>query len=386
MLLGSLLVLGCFGQAQSSKPAGPPWVVIERPPPQRYSILLGPQLVRFEDGTYVASFEHEGHYGSRCGTYVCRSRDHGQSWTTVAKLDPPRNTSLFARGEELFMLGIDGSGRGDKGRIMILRSEDQGETWTTPASGLLREDADLSAGHVPILEHGGRYWRPYFRITVFPDGQIAHYARVLSVPKDADLLRADAWGLSNEIQISAEGVMNFSWSVMLGQEADEAPVLLLRRFQVIESLAETSADGSTLRMKSDSTPWTTCRRASARLLWDAKTKSYIAVRGATVPPPADETRYHSSNALELAASTNLETWELRSTLLRAPADSEMDFGWGDWLIEGDDLLVIQAVLMPPSSESTPDEAPRRGMVFLRVPKFRDRKPEDPPLWGPALPK
>jgi hypothetical protein len=63
----------------------------------------------------------------------------------------------------------------------------------------------------------------------------------------------------------------------------------------------------------------------------------------------------------------------------------MGFYHSDWGIDGDDLVAIVVSAIPKSPGDPPD-AGSDAVLFLRVPRFRDRTPADSPLWGPPLPK
>lgn len=218
------LVLASPSIAQQS----PPWVVVDAPKRTQFDTLEGPEIVVRSDGTYVAKYEHEGHYSTALGTYICTSSDRGATWTRIAKLDQSRRASLFAIGERLYLLGVDGSGRTPVGHVLVRRSEDGGRTWTEAsdaASGRLHGDAGHECNSSPVAIVGGRVWRIFAR---------SNYGKnrgadvlVASAAVGADLLRADSWRWSNELSLRALSGAAVAGSLLLDDGSD-TPRLLIR--------------------------------------------------------------------------------------------------------------------------------------------------------------
>jgi hypothetical protein len=383
MSLLLLLALSRVGQDPTPEPplSQPvPWVVVEHDAnPGISGWMTGQQLVRFEDGAYVAIFGHPGPSVDR--TSVFRSRDRGRTWSSVAELEMTICTSLFVKGKALYLVGVDAPRERKGTGLLIRRSLDQGETWTTE---ILRDDLRY-ATPISMVEHGGRFWRPFLSRQ---PGDRRDSVTVGSAPVDSELWRADAWRWSEKLVLPTDGP--WYWSCMIS-DGGAAPVLLVRAVVgSIGPVVDPSPDGSTLALRKDPPKWTNCEHAlGSELTRDPRTGSYFVVRGAI-----SETATSKHARVELVSSANLIDWESRSTLLVASGSNLPVFQGGAWLIEDEDLLVFQSVWSHTAfcypetkqSESILGMAQGTAWIFYRVPKFRDRKPDDPPLWGPPPPK
>jgi hypothetical protein len=122
-----------------------------------------------------------------------------------------------------------------------------------------------------------------------------------------------------------------------------------------------------------------------RFVRDPQSASFVGLRNRCVPQPAEGSTERRRNVVEMMSSKDLLSWETRSTLLHDPPSGEIGFYSADWSIDGDDLVAV-IVSEIPKSASDPEDAAPQALLFLRIPGFRDRKPDDPPLWGPPPPK
>ena len=370
LLLPFLLGLPAFAAAQQEEQQVP-WVVIDGPEPHRYDDLLSaPHLVVLEDGTYVASFEHAGHYNANLGTYVCRSIDRGRTWVRVAKLDGPRNSSLFYVGDRLYLMGVVGSGRLNPGPVIIRSSSDQGSTWTTPldaAIGLLLADRDIESDFLPAFFSGDRIWRPFARSRPVDGGRLRAHAVVVSAALDSDLLRAESWCWSEELALDEKAIGVAGSAMIDGPERN--PHLILRKYGVhVVGCAEVSSDGKALRKLEDcastipkgAAGWNPIRDAAADFL-------LVLTRRLDPEDPW--------NGLMLSSSSDMITWTPRTFLVNDSREGSR-YGACDWEIEGDDLLIVASADMLGAEQKR-----KHVFMFLRVPSYRDRTLETAPLWG-----
>jgi len=172
-----------------------PGVVIHHSP-QSSGIYIGsPSLAVLAGGDYVASHDEFGPKSTehqRAISHVYRSADRGQSWQRIATINGAFWSTLFTRGESLYLVGADKH----HGNAVIRRSNDGGRTWTEPRdrrSGLLRNDGQYHCAPVPVVEHRGRLWRGMERRDPPVGWGVNYRAGMLSVAADADLLDADQW-------------------------------------------------------------------------------------------------------------------------------------------------------------------------------------------------
>ena len=352
-----------------------PWVVVEDfdfDTQWGSGSVWNPELARYEDGTYVACFARAGHRSLGPETSVYRSRDRGRTWALVANLEQTLNPSLIVNGTALYLLGEGPSDQGERSRVRIRRSMDQGDTWTSETLG----DKNYQTLSISAVEHESRLWAPLVRTD---RSSRLSYVTIASAPVGSDLLSAEPWRWSEEVQLPARGGWN--WSCMLST-GGAAPVLVVRSRGSIGAAVDPSPDGRTLVPRVDFPEWTSCQHAfGPRLKRDPKTGMYFVVRGSKSVAATSQHKW-----VELASSTDLVDWELSSILLGAAGSNPPRFAECDWVIEDGDLLVLQAVSGGYGIESLPGMDPGQVVIFYRVPKFRDRKPDDAPLWGPALPK
>jgi hypothetical protein len=70
------------------------------------------------------------------------------------------------------------------------------------------------------------------------------------------------------------------------------------------------------------------------------------------------------------------------TLLHESKSDGVVFGWSDWRIDGDDLLVVSCVRRGVREEVRAKL--RDGLISLRVRRFCQRTPQSLRLWGLSL--
>jgi hypothetical protein len=80
--------------------------------------------------------------------------------------------------------------------------------------------------------------------------------------------------------------------------------------------------------------------------------------------------------VNLATSRDLACWEDRCDLLLDVRDPGVQFGWMDLDFDGGDIVAILCADVVDAGTS--DRVSR--VLFLRVPDFRRRTAQDPPLW------
>jgi hypothetical protein len=165
-------------------------VVIAHSPAASGVYLGSPSLAILPDGSYVASHDFFGPGTTHDRTPVFGSKDRGTSWGKLAEVEGQFWSTLFMHGQGLYLMGTS---RQD-GDTIIRRSAGGGRTWTQPRdrdSGLLLADGRYHCAPVPVVVHAGRLWRAMEDVRG-PDGWGRNFRTfMLSVPADADLLRAD---------------------------------------------------------------------------------------------------------------------------------------------------------------------------------------------------
>lgn len=380
-LLAFTAVLSSFAQPQSGSPnPRPPWVVVDAPPPVRYGILVSPQIVVLDDGTYVVSHQQTGHYSASVATYVCRSRDRGATWERVATVGHAASASLVPIGGRLHLIGVEAFGRGRDGRPFVLTSSDGGATWTTArdeATGLIRGDGSLATAAASAIVDDGRVWVPFWR-SAFVDGESTTYARVASAPAASDWTSSSSWRWSDEFALQRS-----AYGAFLTRVGDDL-ILALQGYGRTEITAtgRVASSGWSLRRHSAGTLEITLPSDGASTVPRAVgLEGQIGMLTRPASPLSDSEEQSFGHTLAWSVSDDrMKSWNARTLLLHEPDPKGVVFGWSEWAVDGEDLLVVSCAWI---REGGTAERPARraATIFLRVPKFRERTPQTPPLWG-----
>lgn len=359
-----------------------PWIVVEDAKHELHDILVNPQLVAFEDGVLVACFQHGGRRGAAPTQHLFRSDDRGLTWKSTSLIEGIADASLFVHDDALWILGQDAESSSN-GEVIIRRSKDLGLTWTTPASasqGLLRGKGLGSSIASPTFMHGGRIWRPFTHFVV-SEGAAHHSVLVASADLRADLLQASSWRWSSEFPLSFQPV---SFCTLVEVEDAKRLVLMVAGAGDHASRASVSADGWRLSPSRIDDEMSLPETANgARVIRDSKSdRSFVLT--AEERSVVGETDARRNNVLSLCDSTFLMAWTSVGDLLHDAGGTRYSFAWSDSLVDGEDLLVLLSVTFVGDKET---QRPwERKIVFLRVPKFRERTSSSQPLWGPTVPR
>lgn len=335
-----------------------------------------PRLVILPDGTFVAAVDH----GVGCfvpaprtpAVSVFRSTDRGQTWVVTASLSSPFSASMFAVGDDLYLLGAaERTQRTYVGGLVIKQSKDGGRTWSEArdrTTGQLADQLSHSLWPEAVI-CGGRVWRPQEVRSHREDNVLESDLVVMSAPVDADLLNADSWRTSSRAAIDDQDHMvGFLDVIAMRSGPPRFAVSCLDDFVLCR--AETNSDGIELRASSVESQARLPKRAARRkVLHDPVTDTYFAL---TMPNDLDESRddpHKPSTALVLMSSPDCASWSARTELMRMGDD--VPIGWLDWAIDGADLVFV----MTPRSEQWCST-----VVFVRVPDFRGRSLASAPYW------
>lgn len=153
--------------------------------------LCSPSLVKYPDGTLLASMDiYEGNAPQNL-TLIYRSDDNGETWHYVSELFPCFWGKMFLHKGELFMLAVST----EYGDLLIGKSMDKGKTFMTPTVLLRGAGSERGTGihknPQNIIYHQGRIyetlewgsWTCSYK----------HAAMVMSCDENADLLVAENW-------------------------------------------------------------------------------------------------------------------------------------------------------------------------------------------------
>jgi len=320
-------------------------------------------------------------------TTVHRSLDHGRTWRPVTHVANAFWSSIFAHRGALYLLGCSQQ----YGSIVIRRSEDGGDTWTHPAdggSGLIatggvrREPPNYHCAPVPVLEYEGRLYRAFEDCDPCVWGS-GFRSLVISADADADLLRADAWTISNRIAFDPAWVPA-QWGALerpgwLEGNLVAAPdgrllnILRLNSTPKVDVAAVVAIHDRGRRIDFDpATGFIEFPGGMTKFVIrrDPATGLYLTLSNNNTNPSRPTQR----NILSLHASEDLARWRHVRTLLRDDlAHSRADslrltgFQYPDWHFDGEDI--IAAVRTAYRGAHNFHDANR--ITFHRIERFRE---------------
>ncbi len=362
------------------------------------SYLGSPSIVRLPDdaprhaGDLVVTHDYFGpgcprnHEDEEHLTTVHRSSDDGRTWRPVTHIANAFWSSLFWHREALYLLGCSQQ----YGSIVIRRSDDGGDTWTHPGdeeSGLLfpggprREPPNYHCAPVPVLEHEGRLYRAFEDCNPCVWGS-GFQSLVISADADADLLRADAWAMSNRIPFAPAWVPA-AWgetecpgwledNVVAAPDGRLLNILRLNSTPVVDKAAVVVEDegrrigfdagGGFIDLPGGMTKFTIRR--------DPVTGLYLTLSNNNTDPSRPPQR----NVLSLHASEDLMRWRHARTLLEDDLAQPWQesvrltgFQYPDWQFDGADI--IAAVRTAYRGAHNFHDANR--ITFHRIERFRE---------------
>jgi hypothetical protein len=380
------------GLAGEAKPARPghsrvPGVVIDHSPAASRRYIGCPGIAVLPNGDYVATHSFFGPGSTYSRMCAHRSADAGRTWEKLAEISGQWWSSLFVHEGALYLLGTSRR----YGQAVVRRSTDGGRTWTTPRdanTGLLLADGKYHCAPVPVAVHGGRVWRAMEDATG-PGGWGKHFrAFMMSAPAGADLLRAANWTCSNRLARDAAwlGGRFGGWLEGNAVVTPEGRIVNILRVDSPAggkaAIVRISSDGRTatfdpardfIDLPGGSKKFTIRRDAGTKLYWSLTNYIQRKDRGGKVK--ASLTR----NTLALISSGDLRKWTVRSIILHHPDTARHAFQYVDWLFEGGDLIAVSRTAFDDGLGGAHNQHDANYLTFHRIPGFRKRTMNDPPL-------
>ena len=305
-------------------------------------------------------------------TRLFRSTDGGETWEASGVLIGLTWANFFRHRGAVYLMGV----RGGKKDVIIRRSNDGGRTWTTATDetdGVLRR-GDYHTAPTPTVVHGGRVWRAME--IVGPRGMwpTRYRAAMMSADAGADLLRADAWTVSEPLNHDPDW---FDPDKFERGETDGGGFLgWLEGNAVVDprggvaNLLRVDAPipgGRAALIRYDATGRTPsfdpgrdviampggCKKFTVR--FDPVSRRYWSLTNAVdgdlaVPPALEKNRRAKKlgwvsagkirNVLTLISSDDLQDWRIEREVLRHDNVIRVGFQYADWDFDGDDLVAV----------------------------------------------
>jgi hypothetical protein len=350
--------------------------VIAHSPASSRIYIGSPGIVRLSDGTYLAKHDEFGEGSTEhvsAITRVYHSTDRGQTWEAIVKIDGLFWSNIFEHRDAVYMIGP----HHHHGPLLVYKSLDQGVTWSSPKdgkSGLIREGKWHTAP-VPVIVHHDRLWRAVEDGEGAPGWGFMYRPRVMSIPVDGDLLDADQWTIANPIERDGNWLGGtFRWVLEGNVVVDRSGTVrnILRSHRDDRAAVTTvSSDGTSQSI--DSTFDCVALPGSSKkvmLRWDDASRSYWALSNPPLPETIAKDAPGARNTLALFRSDDLQHWTMRCVLLHHPDREKHAFQYPDWIIEGEDLLVVSRTAYDDGLGGAVRAHDANFLTFHRFPNFR----------------
>ncbi len=307
--------------------------------------LCSPSLVRYPDGTLLASMDLYAHDYPQNLTLLFRSDDGGANWHRVSELMPCFWGKLFLHNGELYMLACST----EYGDLLIGKSTDKGETFSAPVA-LLRGSGGRNGGvgvhknPQNVVSYRGRLyetleWGSWANKAYF------HAAMVMSCDENADLLVPENWHFTPPVKYDGHwpgaapdgqaGTIEGTLCV-----APDGGLYNLMRYQTAEKkiLAyRVQADDPDAPLVFSHAVAFPGNLSKFMIQYDAQTRRYFSIVCRRIDDPVT-----NRNLLSLVVSEDLTRWETVCDLLdyRSADPDKVGFQYVDFSFDGDDLIYL----------------------------------------------
>ena len=317
--------------------------------------LGSPNILRLENGTYIAShdiFDVTGH-GSLCLVFV--SKDYGRTWNYLSKIDRCTWGNLFRRGDKIYMLGVSDALNGD---LVIYSSDNDCTSWSEPTVLFkCHKDFSLRCSPTAYAEFNGRLWF-YFNNLCSTD-KAGFQTAVASVPLDSDYMNIKNWTFTPFLKFNSswENIDGDAWGPCMLEEGnilinrDNELIMLLRynshRYDIPES-DPTKIKAVMLKVDTDnpSAPLKFIKAipfngtfSKFYIRYDEESDLYYALLNRMTT-----NKIWQRNVLSLYSSYDLESWKVERDLINLEDLEWHESNWESgvqyptWFIEGNDII------------------------------------------------
>lgn len=358
----------------------PPGVVIHNSLSSTLRFTGSPSIVIMPDGSYVASHDDFGNFVS--DTHIYKSLDRGLTWTKTADIKVCTWSTLFNRGNELYLIGIQPNGSSWYGYYVIRKSLDGGTTWTSPIdanTGLLLTGYHHCAP-VPVVNHNGRIWRAIEDMNT-AGGWGPFSALMTSVPENVDLLKASNWTFSNELLYNSNFRAGTSaWLEGNAVVAPDGKIKDVLRVAYspddLAAICSVSDDGKTFTFN-PTTDFITlpgaCKKFTIR--YDNVTKKYWSLTNYVLAKDrVSGDNGAVRNTQVLIYSSDLRNWTIKDTVLHVDEKQFHAFQYLDWQFDGEDIVAVSRTAWDDAGGLPPNFHNANFITFHRIRNFRYDRP------------
>lgn len=378
----------CFtgiSSAQQPDFSAVPGVVVSHSPASAGLYIGSPSLCVLANGDYLASHDLFGPNSREFEqpvSRIYRSTDKGKSWIPLATIQGQFWSKLFVHRGNLYFLGTDKH----HGNTIIRTSKDGGVTWSNPSDG---DNGLLLAGEyhcapVPLIEHNGRLWRAMEDAM----GPIKKWGKrygafMLSIPLDADPMKATNWTTSNVLRYDSTYLNNefggwLEGNAVVGPDGQLLDILRVDHKASLDekvAMVHISPDGKSasfdpnkdfVRFPGGSKKFTIRYDPKSRLYWTMSNYIPDTVKVANQGKNPASIR----NTQALFSSSDLKDWQLRSVVLQHADVARHGFQYVDWMVEGNDIILLARTAFDDGLGGAHNQHDANFLTFHRIPNFR----------------
>ncbi len=308
--------------------------------------LCSPSFVRHPDGYLLSSMDVYGSSTPQNFTLIFRSDDDGATWHYVSEITPCFWGKLFVHKNDVYMLGCST----EYGDLLIGRSTDGGKTFGAPVvllrgSGGKEKRDGVHKNPQNVVTHNGRIYET-LEWGNWNGNDYFFAPMVMSCAVDDDLLVPENWSFTEPHQVSAAPL---EW-VPKKFSIIEGTLVISPQNTLLNVMRFGMARGKAMALRVDTA------NPEAPLVYDRLIDHPGNVSKFMIQYDEVSGRYYSiccyvydwengrdaRNLLTLIASTDLENWEIVSTLydFRDQDAFKVGLQYVDFMIEGEDILYV----------------------------------------------
>jgi len=353
--------------------------------------LGSPNIIRLENGTYIASHDMFGGTGHGCYCQFFVSKNYGESWSYISSIDKLTWGNMFTIGDKIYILGVSGSPEtsdDNTGDLVIHCSDNDCVSWNK-ATVIAKHTKEYSLRCSPtaFAEYNGRLW--FYINNLCSTDKAGFQTAVASVPVDSDLMDEKNWTVTPFLKFDPnwEGAVGEPWGPCMFEEGN---ILLNREGELVMLLRYNShrydipeADGTKIKviMLKVNTENPAAPLAFKKIIpfngtfskfyirYDEQTDLYYAMLNRMTT-----NKIWQRNVLSLFSSYDLEHWNVERDLINLEDLEWHEDNWHaglqypTWFIEGNDIIAAVRTAMNNAGSFHNANA----ITYHRFKNFRDK--------------